>query len=106
MKENFEQTKKLIDGMAQKRIEELKALNNVSKEFREMEMMRIKADLANSYMAYLWYSDLLKDCKTREEGEKVANDFNKSIREYINPLLKEISAKDKYLEVAVVRDVL
>ena len=102
MKENFEQTKKLIDGMAQKRIEELKALNNVSKEFREMEMMRIKADLANSYMAYLWYSDLLKDCKTREEGEKVANDFNKSIREYINPLLKEISAKDKYLEVAVV----
>ena len=57
-------------------------------------------------MAYLWYSDLLKDCKTREEGEKVANDFNKSIREYINPLLKEISAKDKYLEVAVVRDVL
>ena len=35
-----------------------------------MEMMRIKADLANSYMAYLWYSDLLKDCKTREEGEK------------------------------------
>ena len=106
VKENFEQTKKLIDGMAQKRIEELKALNNVSKEFREMEMMRIKADLANSYMAYLWYSDLLKDCKTREEGEKVANDFNKSIREYINPLLKEISAKDKYLEVAVVRDVL
>uniref|UniRef100_UPI00402943DE TlpA family protein disulfide reductase n=1 Tax=Butyricimonas virosa TaxID=544645 RepID=UPI00402943DE len=106
VKENFEQTKKLIDGMAQKRIEDLKALNNVSKEFREMEMMRIKADLANSYMAYLWYSDLLKDCKTREEGEKVANDFNKSIREYINPLLKEISAKDKYLEVAVVRDVL
>ena len=106
VKENFEQTKKLIDGMAQKRIEELKALNNVSKEFREMEMMRIKADLANSYMAYLWYSDLLKDCKTREEGEKVANDFNKSIREYINPLLKEISAKDEYLEVAVVRDVL
>lgn len=106
VKENFEQTKKLIDGMAQKRIEELKALNNVSKEFREMEMMRIKADLANSYMAYLWYSDLLKDCKTREEGEKIANEFNKSIREYINPLLKEISAKDKYLEVAVVRDVL
>jgi len=77
-----------------------------SKEFVELEMMRIKADLANSYMAYLWYSDLLKDCKTREEGEKVANDFNKSIREYINPLLKEISAKDEYLEVAVVRDVL
>ncbi len=106
VKGSFEETKKYIDDRAAQREKELKALPNASKEFVELEMMRIKADVANSYMAYLWYSDLLKDCKTREEGEKVANDFNKSIREYINPLLKEISAKDKYLEVAVVRDVL
>lgn len=106
VKGSFEETKKYIDDRAAQREKELKALPNASKEFVELEMMRIKADVANSYMAYLWYSDLLKDCKTREEGEKVANEFNKSIREYINPLLKEISAKDKYLEVAVVRDVL
>ena len=106
VKGSFEETKKYIDERAAQREKELKALPNASKEFVELEMMRIKADVANSYMAYLWYSDLLKDCKTREEGEKVANDFNKSIREYINPLLKEISAKDEYLEVAVVRDVL
>ena len=106
VKGSFEETKKYIDDRAAQREKELKALPNASKEFVELEMMGIKADVANSYMAYLWYSDLLKDCKTREEGEKIANEFNKSIREYINPLLKEISAKDKYLEVAVVRDVL
>ena len=106
VKGSFEETKKYIDDRAAQREKELKALPNASKEFVELEMMRIKADVANSYMAYLWYSDLLEDCKTREEGEKIANEFNKSIREYINPLLKEISAKDKYLDVAVVRDVL
>ena len=106
VKGSFEETKKYIDDRAAQREKELKALPNASKEFVELEMIRIKADVANSYMAYLWYSDLLEDCKTREEGEKIANEFNKSIREYINPLLKEISAKDKYLEVAVVRDVL
>ena len=68
-----EETKKYIDERAAQREKELKALPNASKEFVELEMMRIKADVANSYMAYLWYSDLLKDCKTREEGEKVAN---------------------------------
>ena len=106
VKGSFEETKKYIDDRAAQREKELKALPNASKEFVELEMMRIKADVANSYMAYLWYSDLLEDCKTREEGENIANEFNKSIREYINPLLKEISAKDKYLDVAVVRDVL
>lgn len=106
VKGSFEETKKYIDERAAQREKELKALPNVSKEFVELEMMRIKADVANSYMAYLWYSDLLRDCKTEKEGQAKADEFNKSIREYINPILKEISAKDKYLDVAVVRDVL
>ena len=106
VKGSFEETKKYIDERAAQREKELKALTSVSKEFVELEMMRIKADVANSYMAYLWYSDLLRDCKTEEEGQAKADEFNRSIRDYINPLLKEISAKDKYLDVAVVRDVL
>lgn len=106
VKEDFAATKKYIDEMALQRENELKALKNVSKEFKELELMRIKADVANSYMAYLWYSDILRSCKTEEEAQEKSDEFNKSIRDYINPLLKEISAKDKYLEVAVVRDVL
>ena len=55
---------------------------------------------------YLWYSSLLRDKKTKEEKAKVISEFHNSIREYMNPLLKEISAKDKYLDIAVVRFVL
>ena len=52
VKADFEQTKKYIDERAAQREKELKALPNVSKEFVEMEMMRIKADVSKSYMAY------------------------------------------------------
>lgn len=106
VKGSFDETKKYIDERAVQRENELKALTNVSKEFVEMEMMRIKADMANSYMSYLWYSDIFANCKSEEEAKAKGDEFNKSIREYINPLLKQISAKDKYLDVAVVRDVL
>lgn len=106
VKGDFEQTKKFIDEQALQRGNELKALTNVSKEFKEMEMIRIKADVANSYMSYAWYSDLLRECKTQEEAQAKIDEFNKSIQVYINPLLKEIAAKDKYLDVAAVRDVL
>lgn len=106
VKGSFEETKKYIDERAAQREKELKALPNASKEFVELEMCVSR----QIWRIVIWHIYgiliLLKDCKTREEGGKVANDFNKSIREYINPLLKEISAKDQYLEVAVVRDVL
>ena len=106
VKADFEQTKKYIDELAAQREKELKALQNVSKEFVELETMRIKGDVANSYMMYLWYSSLLRNDKTKEEKKKIIDEFKNSIREYINPLLKEISAKDKYLDVAVVRGIL
>ena len=106
VKDDFEQTRKCIEELAAQREKELKALQNVSKEFIELEMMRIKADVANSYMMYLWYSSVSRDKKTKEEKAKVISEFHNSIREYMNPLLKEISAKDKYLDIAVVRFVL
>lgn len=106
IKETFEETKKYVDEMARQREQELKALKEAGKEFKELELMRIKADVANSYLAYLSYSDLLRDCKTREEAYAKIDEFYQSIRDDMNPLLKEIAAKDKYLDVAVVRDVL
>ena len=69
VKGSFEETKKYIDDRAAQREKELKALPNASKEFVELEMMRIKADVANSYMAYLWYSDLLSSGKPGDSAD-------------------------------------
>lgn len=105
VKGDFGQTRKCIDELAAEREKELKALSNVSDEFVETEMMRIKADVANSYMAYLIYSGILRTCPPEEQQAK-ADEFNQSIRGMVNPLLKEVSAEDKYLETGSVRDVL
>lgn len=105
--ETFKATKAIVDSLAAIRMQELKALQNVSPEFKRLETMRIKADVANSYMAFASYSDnMLRNCKSEEEAIKVIREFYKSIRGDINPILKEIAASDDYLEVAVVRDVL
>lgn len=51
VKKDFGQTCKRIGELAAEREKELKALSNVSREFVETEMMRIKADVVCSYMA-------------------------------------------------------
>lgn len=103
----YKETKALVDSLATVRMQELKELKNVSKEFKQMELMRIKADMVNSYMAFASYSDdMFATCKSDEEYLKIARDFYSSIKGDVNPLLKEVAASDDYLEVAVVRDVL
>ena len=100
-------TKALVDSLAALRMQELKVLKNVTSEFKKLEMMRIKADMVNSYMAFASYSDdLFRTCKSDEEYLKIAHEFYTSIKGDVNPLLKELSASDAYLEIAVVRDVL
>lgn len=105
VKEDFGQTRKCVGELAAERERELKALPNVSREFVETEMMRIKADVVNSYMAYPAYSGFLRTCPPEEQQAK-SDEFYRSIRGDVNPLLKEIAAKDKYLEAGSVRDAL
>lgn len=107
LREPFEATKAIVDSLAQVRAKELKELKGVTAEFKKLEEMRIKADVVNSYMSFASYSDhLFRTCKSDEEYHKIAGEFYNTIRDVVNPLLKEIAAKDDYIDVAVVRDVL
>ncbi len=107
LRSDFVSTKQVIDSLATLREKELQELSSVSKEFRELEMMRIKADIVNSYLCYpLYQRTFFEGCDSREEYNKRINGFYNIICEEVNPLLKEISASDKYLDIAVVRQVL
>ena len=104
---DFQSTKALIDSLASLRRQELKKLKKVSREFKKLEEMRIQADVANSYLSYPFYaSDVLTACKSEEEARQALEKFNLSVKEWVEPILKELAASDKYLDVAVVRDVL
>lgn len=107
IRETFEATRAVVDSMASVRMLQLKGLKNVSPEFKKLEEMRIKGDVVNSYMSFPFYSDnTFKGCKSDEDALKVLNKYYESVKDVVNPLLKELAASDDYLEVAVVRDVL
>lgn len=107
IKNSFEATRHVVDSLAGLRRAQLKQLKNVSREFKRLEAMRIEADVVNSYMSYPFYSDtMFEGVKTDEEALKVLEKFHASIRDLVNPMLKELAASDDYLDVAVVRDVL
>ncbi|MDR0505710.1 MAG: TlpA family protein disulfide reductase [Dysgonamonadaceae bacterium] len=102
--DNFESTKTLIDSLATIRYAELDTLTGVSELFKELEKARITADLINSYVYYMYYGKESKAIKTRDESKAYFEKFTDAIAEYVNPLYKTIT-DDKYLDVAVVRDV-
>ncbi|MDO4695861.1 MAG: TlpA disulfide reductase family protein [Porphyromonas sp.] len=106
VRESFEETKKLIDSLAQVRMNTLDTLSGVSDEFKNLERARIKADVINSYIYYPRYSDN----NTGPDAEKVFAEMwqkhTSSIAEDMNTGLKEISTDTKYLEVLTVREVL
>lgn len=101
---SFEETKQLIDSMADLRRKELAALTNVSDEFKDMEEARIDADVINSYISYSSYANITKDAKNREEAKKIYDEFMNSLTPYIVPAVKKLN-NDSYMDVAVARDV-
>lgn len=103
----FVATKHTIDSLAALREKELQELPSVSKEFRELEATRIKADIVNSYLCYPNYQfTFFEGCQSEEEAKDRMQAFYASIGGAVNPLLKELAASDKYLDIAVVRQVL
>lgn len=105
VKNDFASTKALVDSLAVIRLNELNALDSVSDEFKALEKARINADVINSYISYAWYSDIMENVKSDEEAVAEMKVFAQSIAPEVNELYKEV-ADDKYLDVAVVRDVL
>lgn len=102
---DFALTKAVVDSLAAIRLNELNALDSVSDEFKVLEKARINADIINSYISYAWYSDMMQGIKSQEESKAKMKEFAATIASDVNKLYKEIS-DDKYLDVAVVRDVL
>lgn len=105
LRKDFASTKALVDSLAQVRQQQLDALDSVSSEFKELETMRIKADVLNSYISYAGYSGMMYKAKTREEAKAMYDEFRSQLTPYVQPIFSQLN-QDKYLDVAVVRNVL
>lgn len=97
----------LLDTLAAGRLKQLESLIGVSDEFRELEQIRIKADYVNSLRAYTLYKkDFFAENMSKQERSQHLNDYYTSLKDYIQPILDELSSNDKYLDIEVVRLVL
>lgn len=101
---DFNKTKQAIDSMMAKRRTELAALK-CTPEFREMEEMRIKADMLQSIYYYPNYNgrNMFPANSTREQVIKIQNDFFLSQKDVVEPVLKELASSDAYINIEVVR---
>lgn len=97
----FDAIKFKIDSLATLRRVELANVKEASPAFKDLEQARITADVINSYQSYLFYYN--GGDKFKDDGNQVA--FKTSLLPIITPLLQSIN-EDKYMDVAVVRDVL
>ena len=105
IRQGFTATKACIDSLAALRKAELDALGNVSDEFKRLETARIKGDIVNSYISYLYYAKEFTAKKSREERKKDTDEFMAMICPMAKPLIADI-AYDALLEVNVVRQVM
>jgi thiol-disulfide isomerase/thioredoxin len=99
IKKDFPSTKAFIDSAATVRLSQLKNLTGVSQEFKQLEEARIEADIINSYLAFASYSGMVNKVEIKKSA------FITEIEPSVKPLIKKIT-DEKYLDVAVVRDVL
>lgn len=105
LRANFEETKLLVDSLADIRRKELSALTNVSAEFKDMEEARIHADVINSYMFYPAYARITKGIKDKDEARRIYDEFMRGLTPMVTEAVKKFN-NDCYMDVAVVRDVM
>ena len=105
LRTDFPATRALIDSLATVRQAQLDTLSDASDEFKELEGARITADIANSYLCYPAYSRMFRNAKNMEEMMQSLENYYKEITPAIKPLFEKLN-QDKYLDVAVVRDVM
>lgn len=95
-----------IDSLIGGRLQELNRLTKVDDRFRELETIRVKASQVQIYLDYFSYGLLSRWDDTAEVKQEKKNAFYGTIRFLVEPLLKELTASDDYLELAEVREVL
>lgn len=103
---SFEETQRLIDSLAQARLNTLEALTGVSDEFKELERARIQADVINTYIYYPIYSATYTGPDADKIFAETWKKYTASIAEDMNKRFKEVSTDATYLDVATVREVL
>lgn len=95
-----------IDSLIGKRVQQLEDVEEVSDEFRELEAIRIKALKVRLYQDYFMYGKFSKwDDKPEVKLEK-KQAFYHTIKPLVEPLLKDLTASDRYLELPEVREML
>lgn len=104
VRSDFAATQHIVDSLAEIRRSELKALKNVSDEFKTLEEARITADVINSYICYGSYAKEYRSLPKEERMVAVENHM-KNITGIMNTMYKQLT-DEKLLDVAVVRDVL
>lgn len=97
---NLDSTMACVHQKAEQRKEQLEKLNNVSKEFKELELARIKADIVNSILKYPSYIRMKKSDYDIKKAQEAINAYIPEI----NQLTKEIN-QARFLDVEIVRDV-
>lgn len=104
---DYPSTKALIDSLARGREMQLAALEHVSEEFRDLERARILADVVNSEISYPGYAatKTVATITSEEEFKKLMADFSNRQIPDIRPLFEQLT-DERYLDVAVVRDIL
>lgn len=102
----FEKCRITIDSVIGERLQALNRLTGVDEGFREQEAIRVKASQVQIYLDYFSYGQLSQWDDKAEVKQEKKNAFYRTIKSFVEPLLKELVASDDYLELAEVREVL
>ncbi len=104
---DFGKTMQAIDSIMTKRRTELMALK-CTPEFRQLEEIRIKADMLQSIYYYPNYNgrNMFPVNCTQEEADKIKKHFFGGQKDVVEPILQELVLSDAYIDIEVVRYVL
>ncbi|WP_455510399.1 TlpA family protein disulfide reductase [Butyricimonas paravirosa] len=102
----FDECRIKADSLIEVWLQELRNLTTVDNQFRELEAIRVKACQVQIYLEYFFYGQLSRWDDSAEVKLKKKNAFYQTIKFIVEPLLKELTASDNYLELSEVREVL
>ena len=105
-KKPFEEVLKKADSLVQGRLQELAALKEVSKTFRETEETRVVASRIAVYFNHIYFTEFYhwQDDPETRNSKKLA--YHQSLIAEINPLLHQIDRNDDHLECATIREMM
>ncbi len=102
LKPTLQQTVDTLIQIAKQKELDLNKLN-LSPEFKDLEIARIKADLIRSFTQSRFYYQLKHKIKTRDSLKMVEDDYQKTVLPYVNKYSTDF-VNPAYLDLVVYRD--